>query len=218
MASRLARIDSWENLAQQAKFKPSVMAGHCHVSVRQPQRFFERQYGTSPGEWSRDLRIQRARQLISRGWSSIKPSHASSASQTARTCAASSTKHLTQPHRPTPLGVNGCACRDYPTMSRFYNRWRLELPTRMVNVIETPIYRREPLRGRRARWRRQIRTEKWKKVNDKCQRLRCDPIACIGSCLPSPNPHSFCTTAITNGVQSTTLSSCERRRCSLHYF
>jgi transcriptional regulator GlxA family with amidase domain len=69
MASRLATIDSWEALAQRARFKPSVMAAYCGVSLRQLQRFFLATRGMSPGQWSRDVRIQQARHLISQGWS-----------------------------------------------------------------------------------------------------------------------------------------------------
>ena len=70
MNSRLARVQSWENLARAAEFRPALMAAMCSVSLRQLERFFLSQFGVSPGPWARKLRCDVARQLISKGWSS----------------------------------------------------------------------------------------------------------------------------------------------------
>jgi len=69
-AGRLSRITDWEKLASEAGFHPSTMAALCPISLRQLQRYFDRQFQMSPGDWARALRCRLARQLISEGWSS----------------------------------------------------------------------------------------------------------------------------------------------------
>ena len=70
MDGRLAKIQAWEQLAQEADFHPGVMAALCPISLRQMQRFFAEHFDQTPTEWLRGLRCRRARQLISQGWSS----------------------------------------------------------------------------------------------------------------------------------------------------
>jgi AraC-like DNA-binding protein len=67
---RLFRVVDWERLARAAKFHPAGMADLCSISVRQMERFFLREFKTSPREWARVLRCRLARQFISEGWSS----------------------------------------------------------------------------------------------------------------------------------------------------
>jgi len=69
MNARLAKIENWERLAQQAQFQPAAMAALCPVSLRHLQRFFTSRFSQTPGQWSRKLRCRLARRLISEGWS-----------------------------------------------------------------------------------------------------------------------------------------------------
>ncbi len=69
MSARLLRIHDWEKLAKAAKFKPSTMAALCPISLRQMQRFFEKEFAKTPRQWIRELRCQRAFQLVQEGWS-----------------------------------------------------------------------------------------------------------------------------------------------------
>lgn len=68
MNGHLSTITDWENLGRAAGFRPAVMAALCCVSLRQMERFFDRQYGLPPGRWLRQLRCYFAAQLISEGW------------------------------------------------------------------------------------------------------------------------------------------------------
>jgi len=69
MKGLLSRIQNWEVLARNAKFKPAIMAAFCCVSLRQLERFFNSHFKMTPTEWARDLRCKIARQLIGQGWS-----------------------------------------------------------------------------------------------------------------------------------------------------
>jgi transcriptional regulator GlxA family with amidase domain len=71
MASKLERIDDWIGLASQANFDIHELANHCHVSVRQMERFFKRSFQESPELWLKHLRLQSAQSLLSEG-SSVK--------------------------------------------------------------------------------------------------------------------------------------------------
>jgi AraC family transcriptional regulator len=46
-----------------------MMAALCAVSLRQLERFFVDRFGAPPGKWTRELRIQAARDRISAGLS-----------------------------------------------------------------------------------------------------------------------------------------------------
>src|SRR4029077_7787072 len=70
MSARLLRIKDWEELAQQAKFQPGVMASLCPISLRQLERFFVLKYQMTPNRWTRELRFRLAKQLMAEGWSS----------------------------------------------------------------------------------------------------------------------------------------------------
>jgi AraC-like DNA-binding protein len=69
MSGKLSKIDNWEMMARGAGYRPSLMAALCAVSLRQLERFFVDRFGASPGKWTRDLRIQAARDRISAGQS-----------------------------------------------------------------------------------------------------------------------------------------------------
>jgi transcriptional regulator GlxA family with amidase domain len=69
MARKLLRIESWEDLAREAKFQPAGMASLCSVSLRQLERHFKNHFQKTPREWARALRCELARKLISNGLS-----------------------------------------------------------------------------------------------------------------------------------------------------
>src|ERR1035437_2628863 len=69
MSGRLARIPNLEKLARDADFEPNVMAALCPISLRQLERYFKSEFGKTPGQWTRELQCQLARQFISQGWS-----------------------------------------------------------------------------------------------------------------------------------------------------
>ena len=69
MSARLLRIHDWEKLAKEAKFKPSIMAALCPISLRQMQRFFGKEFDKTSWEWARELRCRIALRLIREGWS-----------------------------------------------------------------------------------------------------------------------------------------------------
>jgi AraC-like DNA-binding protein len=69
MSGKLSKINNWETLARGAGYRPSMMAALCAVSLRQLERFFVDRFGASPGKWTRELRIQAARNRISAGLS-----------------------------------------------------------------------------------------------------------------------------------------------------
>jgi len=69
MSGRLVHEQDWEAAARRANFRPSNLAALCSVSLRQLERHFAKRFRQTPGNFSRRLRIQLARDLISRGWS-----------------------------------------------------------------------------------------------------------------------------------------------------
>ena len=64
MASKLERIDDWISLASQLRFNIHELATHCHVSVRQMERFFKRSFQESPETWLKHVRLQQAQSLL----------------------------------------------------------------------------------------------------------------------------------------------------------
>jgi AraC-like DNA-binding protein len=69
MSARLLRIHDWEKLAREARFKPSTMAALCPISLRQMQRFFEKEFEKTPRKWLREIRCRKALELVKEGWS-----------------------------------------------------------------------------------------------------------------------------------------------------
>jgi len=69
MRSRLERIQDWEALAIDAGYEPATMAALCPISLRQLERFFKLNLGTSPRAWALELQCRRARGLIEHGYS-----------------------------------------------------------------------------------------------------------------------------------------------------
>jgi AraC-like DNA-binding protein len=69
MSARLSKIFDWERLAREARFEPAAMAALCPISLRQLERFFEKEFNQTPSTWVRELKCRNARRLIALGWS-----------------------------------------------------------------------------------------------------------------------------------------------------
>ena len=70
MSGKLIKSEDWEEVAKQAKFKPSRMATLCAISERHLQRIFKRHLRQTPSHWLRELQCRLAKQLIAQGYSS----------------------------------------------------------------------------------------------------------------------------------------------------
>jgi transcriptional regulator GlxA family with amidase domain len=68
MSRHLSSIESWKEVAREAKFQPAAMAGLCSISLRQLERFFIEHFNKTPSAWTRELRCQVARELLEKGW------------------------------------------------------------------------------------------------------------------------------------------------------
>jgi transcriptional regulator GlxA family with amidase domain len=66
MKTRLLKIQDWETIAREAKYKPETMAALCPVTLRHLERFFRDRFHKPPREWAREYRCRLARELISR--------------------------------------------------------------------------------------------------------------------------------------------------------
>src|SRR5207247_75396 len=53
---------------KEAKFRPGIMAAKCLISLRHLERFFGGRFNKPPKMWTKELQLQIARHLISRGW------------------------------------------------------------------------------------------------------------------------------------------------------
>jgi AraC-like DNA-binding protein len=69
MSGRLYQIIDWNALASQAGYRASRMAALCLISTRQLERYFVRHFQKQPRQWLNDLRCDRARELLSSGYS-----------------------------------------------------------------------------------------------------------------------------------------------------
>lgn len=69
MMSRLNRINDWEKLGRQAKFRCVDMAALCSVSERQLERFFISILNDRPKHWLQTLRMRAALGLMQAGYS-----------------------------------------------------------------------------------------------------------------------------------------------------
>ena len=69
MSAQLRKISDWQVLAREASFRPADMAAMCSVSLRHLERHFMVSFHRTPGEWTRDLRLRLAKDLITQGWS-----------------------------------------------------------------------------------------------------------------------------------------------------
>ena len=67
MSSRLNHIRNWEALARKANYQLSVLAGKCHVTIRQLERYFADNFNVTPHTWINALRLTEAAMRISRG-------------------------------------------------------------------------------------------------------------------------------------------------------
>lgn len=64
-----SQLQDWERLATKACFQPDAIAALCGISLRQLERYFKATFKKTPIEWSREVRLSLAAQLISEGWS-----------------------------------------------------------------------------------------------------------------------------------------------------
>lgn len=69
MGGSLLTIEEWEQVAREADFSPSKMAGLLAISERQLQRLFRKYMRCTPSHWLRELQCRLARQLVARGYS-----------------------------------------------------------------------------------------------------------------------------------------------------
>ena len=65
--NKLAAVDNWRALAEQAGFKPAVLAKLVGVSLATLERFFHGQIGRSPENWLNELRLRVAAQRLAAG-------------------------------------------------------------------------------------------------------------------------------------------------------
>ena len=69
MARRRQSVEEWKGLAETAHFNARALAQLCGLSIRQLQRDFRRQFGSSPQHWLNEQRIATARELLLSGLS-----------------------------------------------------------------------------------------------------------------------------------------------------
>jgi AraC-like DNA-binding protein len=55
---------NWETLAVACQFRLPELARTCNVSMRTLQRHFRKQYDTTLSEWVRELRLEKARAML----------------------------------------------------------------------------------------------------------------------------------------------------------
>jgi AraC-like DNA-binding protein len=63
----LYRIQNWPQLAHEAKYSVSALAHVCGISVRVLERFFLVAFGCEPRQWLKELRLQRAIEILRDG-------------------------------------------------------------------------------------------------------------------------------------------------------
>src|SRR6266516_8152070 len=68
MSFDISKVESLEELARKANFRPDSMAALCSISLRQLERVFVKRFNKTPGAWARELRCRLARDLIEAGW------------------------------------------------------------------------------------------------------------------------------------------------------
>jgi AraC-like DNA-binding protein len=69
MNTRLHQVQSWPELARQAKWSAATMAKNRGVSLRTLERYFLKEMGILPKAWLSEQRQQRANELIQGGFS-----------------------------------------------------------------------------------------------------------------------------------------------------
>jgi len=70
MSAKKLTEDYCEQLAIKSNFKPSLMADHCRLTLRQFERRFKEDVGTTPSDWLRKFRCRLARKLAAQGYRS----------------------------------------------------------------------------------------------------------------------------------------------------
>ena len=68
MSLHFSEMKCWEQVAREAKFRPGDMAALCSMSLRHLERLFSEHFQQTPKRWTRELRSDLARQLITLGW------------------------------------------------------------------------------------------------------------------------------------------------------
>jgi transcriptional regulator GlxA family with amidase domain len=64
MNSNIDPSPDWAALAKPAGYSAKVLARHQGISLRQLERIFSKQFGVLPYPWLRQLRMERAMQLL----------------------------------------------------------------------------------------------------------------------------------------------------------
>ena len=64
-----SRCDYWKSLAAPAFYEPSRLAEMAEISLRQLERYFARDFMTTPKGWLREQRMQAACALLSKAHS-----------------------------------------------------------------------------------------------------------------------------------------------------
>jgi len=72
MNSRLAFVQTWETLAQEAGYRPSFLAGRCGYSLRTLERHFRKSYGKTVHQWLKELRLKKAYAALQSGDKAVK--------------------------------------------------------------------------------------------------------------------------------------------------
>jgi AraC-like DNA-binding protein len=67
MSSRLDRIEDWEALARDSRFRINEMASRCGVSARQLERYFMSRFGERPYSLLNRVRLKDVKRLLSGG-------------------------------------------------------------------------------------------------------------------------------------------------------
>jgi AraC-like DNA-binding protein len=69
MSALTLKDKEWEWFAERANFQPATMAAFRGISLRQVERYFERDFKKNPTLWIREFRCRRALELIANGHS-----------------------------------------------------------------------------------------------------------------------------------------------------
>jgi len=67
MSSRLDRIENWEAVARESRFRISEIALRCGVSARQLERYFMTRFRASPHSVLNGFRLNEAKSRLARG-------------------------------------------------------------------------------------------------------------------------------------------------------
>lgn len=111
MSGRLSKIEDWEQLAKEAKFRPGQVAALCGVSDRQLERYFKERFNTTPGQWLRRCRCRFAQALIAQGFASKAVAADLHFASSAHFCREFKKEFGSAPQDFSPVWSNGQKCR-----------------------------------------------------------------------------------------------------------